>query len=93
VSIGMQSGPRIGIQKGPPFPTFWTISARPVGAGQGCGDGASAGWSVIVVATFETPAVITGFDDVTVVGEAIEGAVRELVGIESGVVSGVINLE
>ena len=22
VSIGIQSGPRIGIQKGPPFPTF-----------------------------------------------------------------------
>jgi len=72
LSIGTQLGPRIGIQKGPPLPTFRTISARPVGAGRGCGDGASAGCSVIVVSAFETPAVIAGFDDVAVVGQAIE---------------------
>src|SRR5437867_3463032 len=71
VSIGIQSGPRIGIQKGPPFPTFRTISARPVGAGRGCGDGASAGCSVIVSSALEAPAVIAGFDDVAVVGQAI----------------------
>jgi hypothetical protein len=72
VSIGIQSGPRIGIQKGPPFPTFRTISARPVGAGRGCGDGASAGCCVIISSAFETPTVIAGFDDVAVVGQAIE---------------------
>src|SRR5271156_2208101 len=43
VSIGVRSGPQIGIQKGPPRFAFRTISVRPVGAGRGCGDGASAG--------------------------------------------------
>jgi hypothetical protein len=43
VSIGVGSGPQIGIQKGPPRFAFRTISVRPVGAGRGCGDGASAG--------------------------------------------------
>ena len=43
VSIGVGSGPRIGIQKGPPRFTFRAISVRSVGAGRGCGDGASAG--------------------------------------------------
>jgi AraC family transcriptional regulator len=43
VSIGIGSGPRIGIQKGPPCFAFRTTSVRPVGAGRGCGDGASAG--------------------------------------------------
>ena len=43
VSIGFGSGPQIGIQKGPPRFAFRTISVRPVGAGWGCGDGASAG--------------------------------------------------
>ena len=43
VSIGVGLGPQIGIQKGPPRLTFRTISVRPVGAGRGCGDGASAG--------------------------------------------------
>src|SRR3981081_3558137 len=46
-------------------------SARAVGAGRGCGDGASAG-CVIVVAAFEAPTVVTGLDDVTVVGQAVE---------------------
>jgi hypothetical protein len=43
VSIGAGSGPQIGIQKGPPRFALRTISVRPVGAGRGCGDGASAG--------------------------------------------------
>ena len=43
VSIGVRSGPQIGIQGGPPRFAFRTISVRPVGAGRGCGDGASAG--------------------------------------------------
>jgi hypothetical protein len=43
VSIGVGSGPQIGIQKGPPRFAFRTISVRAVGAGRGCGDGASAG--------------------------------------------------
>jgi hypothetical protein len=43
MSIGVGSGPRIGVQKGPPRFTFRAISVRPVGAGRGCGDGASAG--------------------------------------------------
>ena len=43
VSIGVGSGPQIGIQKGPPRFAFRTISVRPVGAGRDCGDGASAG--------------------------------------------------
>jgi hypothetical protein len=43
VSIGVRSGPQIGIQEGPPRFAFRTISVRPVGAGRGCGDGASAG--------------------------------------------------
>ena len=43
LSIGVRSGPQIGIQGGPPRFAFRTISVRPVGAGRGCGDGASAG--------------------------------------------------
>jgi len=43
MSIGVRSGPQIGIQGGPPRFAFRTISVRPVGAGRGCGDGASAG--------------------------------------------------
>src|ERR1700691_5981061 len=65
-------GPQIGIQKGPLCFAFWTISGRAVGAGRGCGDGASAGWCVIVSPALEAPAVIAGFDDVAVVSEAIE---------------------
>ena len=42
VSIGVGSGPQIGIQEGPPRFAFRTISARAVGAGRDCGDGASA---------------------------------------------------
>src|SRR6266481_3785922 len=52
-------------------------SARAVGAGRGCGDGASAG-CVIVVAAFEAPAVIAGLDDVAMVGQAIEQRGRHL---------------
>ena len=46
-------------------------SARGVGAGWGCGDGASAG-CLIVVAAFKTPAVVTSLDDVTVMSKAVE---------------------
>jgi hypothetical protein len=38
----------------------------------GCGDGASAGWRMIVGSAFKTPAVIAGLDDVAVVRQAIE---------------------
>jgi MFS family permease len=41
------------------------------------GGGASAG-CVIVVAAFEAPAVVTGLDDVTVVGQAVEQRGRHL---------------
>src|ERR1700681_1656824 len=78
MSIGVRSGPQIGIQKGPLRPTFRTISARAVGAGRGCGDGASAGCDVIIDPAFEAPAVIAGLDDVTVVGQAIEQRCRHL---------------
>ena len=47
-------------------------SDRAVGAGRGCGDGASAGCRVIVGSAFEAPAVVAGLDDVAVVGQAIE---------------------
>jgi hypothetical protein len=43
-------------------------SARAVGAGRGCGDGASAGGDLIVCAALEAPAVVAGLDDVAVVG-------------------------
>src|SRR4051812_3658549 len=43
VSNGVRLGPLIGIQKGPPDFALGAISARAVGAGRGCGDGASAG--------------------------------------------------
>ena len=43
MSIGVRSGPQIGIQGGPPRFAFRAISVRPVGAGWGCGDWASAG--------------------------------------------------
>ena len=78
LSIGVRSGPQIGIQKGPLCPTFRTISARAVGAGRGCGDGASAGCGVIVGPAFEAPAVIAGLDDVAVVGQPIEQRGRHL---------------
>ena len=47
-------------------------SDRAVGAGRGCGDGASAGCRVIVGSAFEAPAIVAGLDDVAVVGQAIE---------------------
>ena len=62
VSIGIGSGPQIGIQKGPPGFALRTISARAVGAGRGCGDGASAGCRVIVGSALEAPAVVSGFN-------------------------------
>ena len=47
-------------------------SARSVGAGRACEDGASAAWDVIVVAALEAPTVVAGLDDVAVVGQAVE---------------------
>ncbi|KRR04371.1 hypothetical protein CP49_21550 [Bradyrhizobium valentinum] len=47
--------------------------ARLVGAGRNCEDETSAG-CVIVVAAFESPAVIAGLDDVTVMGQASSSA-------------------
>src|SRR4249919_2155229 len=46
-------------------------SARLVGAGRDCGDVASAG-RVIVIAAFESPAVVAGLDDVAVVSQTVE---------------------
>ena len=53
-------------------------SARAVEAGWGCGDGASAGGLVIVATALEAPAFVSGFNDVTVVSEAIEQCGRHL---------------
>jgi hypothetical protein len=58
-----------------PFERRGLVVARLVGAGRDCGDETSAG-CVIVVAAFESPAVIAGLDDVTVMGQAIEQRVR-----------------
>jgi hypothetical protein len=57
--------------KGTPRPTFRTISARAVGAGRGCGDGASEVCGLVVGSAFEAPAVIAGLDDVAVVGQQL----------------------
>src|SRR4030081_412035 len=83
----------MGVQFWPLWATGFGGCARAVGAGRGCGDGASAG-CVIVVAAFEAPAVVTGLDDVTVVGQAVEQRGRHLgiakhTGPLSGCVSGV----
>src|SRR4030081_3583431 len=67
----------MGVQFWPLWATGFGGSARTVGAGRGCGDGASAG-CVIVVAAFEAPAVVTGLDDVAVVGQAVEQRGRHL---------------
>src|SRR6516165_12107747 len=64
-------GPPIGVQPGPLRSACSAGSARVVGAGRGCGDGASAG-CLIVVAAFEAPAVVAGLDDVAVMGQAVE---------------------
>src|SRR5258708_3915165 len=62
-SGGVQDCPLIGFH----FAPLWAAaasggSARAVGAGRGCGDGASAG-RLIIVAAFDAPAVISNFDD------------------------------
>src|SRR6266568_1652656 len=62
---------------GPPLAASPDGSARAVGAGRGCGDGASAGW-VIVGATFEAPTVVSSLDDVAVMGQPIEQSGRHL---------------
>ena len=46
-------------------------SARAVGAGRGCGDGASAGCLMIITA-FEAPAVVAALNDIAIVGQAVE---------------------
>ena len=77
LSIGIGMGPLISIQKGPLRSACLAGSARGVGAGWCCGDGASAG-CLIVVAAFKMPAVVTGLDDVTVMGQAVEQRGRHL---------------
>jgi hypothetical protein len=42
------------------------------------GNGASAGWGVIVSSAFEAPAVVSSLDDIAVVGQAIEQRGRHL---------------
>src|SRR6516165_9912262 len=78
VSIGSGSGPPIGIQKGPRLAASPDGSARAVGAGRGCGDGASAGLGLIVATAFEAPAIVSSFDNVAVMSEAIEQRGRHL---------------
>lgn len=46
--------------------------------GRGCRDAASAGECVIIFTAFESPAVVSGFDDVAVMGQAIEQRGRHL---------------
>jgi hypothetical protein len=46
--------------KGTPLSGGFCGSARAVGAGRGCGNGASAGGDLIVCAAFEAPAVVAG---------------------------------
>src|SRR4030081_2978584 len=67
----------MGVQFWPLWATGFGGSARAVGAGRGCGDGASAG-CVIVVAAFEAPAVGSGLGDGTSVGQAVEQRGRHL---------------
>ena len=71
LSIGVGLGPRIGIQEGPLWAACSDGIARAVGAGRDCGDGASAGY-LIVVAALEAPTVITGLDDIAMVSQAIQ---------------------
>jgi hypothetical protein len=47
------------------------VALAPSGAGR-CGDGAGAGWLVILIPAFESPAIVAGFDDVAMVGQPIE---------------------
>ena len=61
----------IGIQICPLCAAGFGGSARIVGAGRDCGDETSAG-CVISVAAFESPAIVTGLDDVTVMGQPVE---------------------
>jgi hypothetical protein len=49
-----------------------------VGAGRGCGDGASAGCCPIVGSAFEPPTVVAGLNDIAVVGQTIEQRGRHL---------------
>src|SRR6516164_1330991 len=71
VNRRLKGTPPIGVQPGPLRSACSAGSARVVGAGRGCGDGASAG-CLIVVAAFEAPAVVAGLDDVAVMGQAVE---------------------
>src|SRR6266571_3381060 len=48
------------------------VGLRALGLGRGSGDGASAGWRVIVSPALEAPAIVAGLDDVAVVGQAVE---------------------
>src|SRR6516165_903189 len=61
----------LSASKRDPFDRRVLMVALAVGAGRGCGDGASAG-CLIVVAAFKAPTVVTGLDDVTVMSEPVE---------------------
>src|SRR5688572_15935552 len=74
VSIGTESGPRIGVRKGPLLRVWWESAgvvdaepwaerrARPRGSlGNGLGSGA----------VFEAPALVAGLDDVAMVGQPV----------------------
>ena len=76
LSISIETGPRIGVRKGPPL--FGVLNAAVAAApSRRRGGGATAalrvwrvgGWSGAVL---EAPAFVAGLDDVTVVGEAVK---------------------
>jgi hypothetical protein len=47
------------------------VFGGPVGAGRGCGDGASAGWRVVASSTLEAPAIVAGLDDAALFNGAV----------------------
>jgi len=62
----------ISVRLCPPYATISGGSARAVGAGWGCGDGASAACGVIFGPALEAPTVVSGLNDIAMVSEAIE---------------------
>jgi len=83
MSIGVQTGPPIGAQKGPPFEYGTTVEERALRCARGREGGARpearAAQSVLIpacgggsVSVLEAPAVIAGLDDVAMVGDAIK---------------------
>jgi hypothetical protein len=71
VSIGIGSGPRSASNRDPLERRVLAVALAPSGAAR-CGDGAGAGWLVILIPAFESPAIVAGFDDVAMVGQPIE---------------------